>query len=83
MPNFGDEFFSKVEKKTKVNKESLLSLARKLQNGNIKDENLLKEVISEISVLTGKSVSAEKEKKIIDTIINDKVPKDVAKFIDK
>ena len=82
MPNFGDEFFSKVEKKTKVNKDTLLSLAKKLQNGNIKDENLLKEVIGELSILTGKEVSEEKERKIIDTIINDKVPKDVTKFID-
>lgn len=83
MPNFGDEFFSKVEKKTKVNKETILSLAKKLQNGDMKDENLLKEVIDEISELTGKKVSEERQRKIIDTIIQDKVPKNVEKFIDK
>lgn len=81
MPNYGDEFFSKVEKKTKVNKESILSLAKKLQNGNMKDENLLKEIINEISVMTGKEVSEERQRKIIDTIINDKVPKDLDKYI--
>lgn len=83
MPKFGDDFFSKVEKKTKVNKESILSLAKKLQNGDMKDEKLLKEIISEISEMTGKSVSAEREQKIIDAIKNDKVPKDMDKYFDK
>ena len=58
---FGDKFFNKVEKKTNVNKETILSLAKKLQNGNMKDEKTLKEVIQEISKMTGKEVSKEKE----------------------
>ena len=35
---FGDEFFKKVEKKTKVDKNTIISLAEKLQKGNMKDE---------------------------------------------
>ena len=31
--------------------------------------------------MTGKEVSKEKEQKIIDSIINDKVPKDMDKYI--
>ena len=34
---FGDDFFKKVEKKTNVNKDTILSLAKKLQEGNMKD----------------------------------------------
>lgn len=79
---FSDNFFKKVEKKTNVNKDTILSLAKKLQNGNMKDEATLKEVIQEISQMTGKEVSKEKEQKIIDTIINDKVPKNIDKIID-
>ena len=29
--NFDDKFFSKVEKKTKVDKETIISLAKKIQ----------------------------------------------------
>ena len=36
---FGDNFFKKVEKKTNINKETILSLADKLQRSNMKDEN--------------------------------------------
>ena len=33
--------------------------------------------------MTGREVSKEKEQKIIETILNDKVPKDIDKFLDK
>ncbi len=77
---FGDSFFKKVEKKTKVSKDVILSLAEKLQNGNMKDEETLREVIQTLSKMTGKEVSKEKEDKIIHTIIEDKVPKNVDKM---
>jgi len=77
---FKDEFFKKVEKKTNVSKDTIINLAKKLQEGNMKDENTLREVISTLSIMTGKPVSKEKEDKIINTIVNDKVPKNVDKM---
>ena len=80
---FSDNFFKKVERKTNVNKETILSLADKLQKGNMKNETTLKEVINDLAKMTGREVSKEKEQKIIETILNDKVPKDIDKFLDK
>lgn len=77
---FGDSFFKKVEKKTNVNKETILSLASKLRDSNMKDENTLRELIQEISNITGKEVSKEKSDKIVNAILKDKVP-DVDKMI--
>lgn len=79
---FSDSFFDKVKKKTNVDKETILSLAKKLQEGNMKDENTLRSVIRDISTMTGREVSVEKEQKIIDAVMNDKVPKDLDKYID-
>ena len=79
--SFNDLFFDKVKKKTNVDKETILSLANKLQQGNMKDEKTIKEVISEISKMTGREVSKEKEQKIIDAVINDKVPQNLDKYI--
>ena len=79
---FSDNFFKKVEKKTNVNKETI-SLADKLQKGNMKDETTLKEVINDLAKMTGREVSKEKEEKIINTILNDNVPKNLDKFLDK
>lgn len=79
--NFSDNFFKKIEKKTNINKETILSLANKLQEGNMKDEKTLKEVINDLAKMTGREVSKEKEQKIINTIMNDNVPKDLDKYI--
>ena len=78
--NFNDEFFNKVEKKTKVNKKTILDLAEKLNNGNMKNENTIREVIGPLSKITGTNISKEKEDRIIETILKDKVPKSIDKM---
>ena len=47
----------------------------------MKDEATIREVISDLAKMTGREVSKEKEQKIIDTILNDNVPKNLDKFI--
>lgn len=77
---FNDNLFKKVEDKTNVNKETILSLANKLQRSNMKDEKAIKEVINDICNLTGKTISKEKEDKIINTILKDNIPKNIDKL---
>ena len=74
-----DGFFNKIEKKTNVSKDTILSLASKLQ-GNMKDEKTLREVIQELGKMTGKSIDKQKEDKIINAVKNDKVPDNVDKM---
>ncbi len=73
-----DNLFDKVEKKTKVNKNTIMNLASKL-GSNMKDKDTLLEVINELSMLTGKEVSEAKKEKIINAIVNDKVPNNIDK----
>jgi len=75
--NLSDSFFNKIEKKTNVKKSSIMNLAKKLQGDNMKDEKTLREVIRELSSMTGKEVSKEQEDKIINTVVNDKVPDNI------
>lgn len=75
-----DEMLDKVEKRTKVKKETIIDLAQKLSNGNMKDENTLREVIERLSKATGKEVSEATKEKIIKTIQDDKVPGNVDKM---
>lgn len=76
-----DNLFNRIEEKTKVSKDTIISLARKLQDGDYKNENTLRDIIHELSFITGREVSEEKENKIIDMIIQDKVPKDIEKYV--
>ena len=75
---FSDSFYKKVERKTNVNKETILSLAKKLQGDNLKDESKLRD---EIGSITGKDVPKEQEDKIIKAIVNDKVPKNLDNMV--
>ncbi len=78
--NLSDSFFNKIERKTNVKKSSIMNLAKKLQGNNMKDEKTLREVIRELSSMTGKEVSKEQEDKIINTVVNDKVPDNIDKM---
>ena len=77
---FKDSFFKKIEQKTNVNKDTIITLAQQLQGSNMKDEQTIRDVIKNISNITGKEVSKEKEDKIVNTILNDKIPKDIDKM---
>ena len=76
-----DNILDRIEEKTNVNRDVIVNLAHKLQSGDYKNENTLREIIHELSDITGKSVSEEKENKIISMIVNDKVPSDIEKYV--
>lgn len=76
-----DNLFKKIEKKTNVSKDTILDLAKTLQDGNMKNETALRDVVKKISEITGKEVSKEKEDKIINTIMQDNVPDNLDKMI--
>lgn len=78
---FSDSFFNRVEKKTNVGKDTILDLAKKLQQNDLKNEGTLREVIQTLSKMTGRNVSKDQEDKIINAVVNDKVPKDIDKLI--
>ena len=78
--NLNDSFFNKVEKKTKVDKNTILGLAEKLQKGNMKDENTLREIIDTLSKMTGKKVSKEQSDKIVSKVVGGSVPQNIDKM---
>ena len=81
MFKFTDNFFDRIEKKTNVGKDTILKLADKLQQGNLKDEGTLREVIQELGKMTAKDINKDKEDKIINAVVNDKIPKDIDKML--
>ena len=78
---FKDSLFKKIENKTNINKDTIISLANKLQNSNMKDKNVLNELIDNLSELTGKEINKEKREKIINTIIDDNIPDNIDNMI--
>lgn len=78
--NLSDSFFNKIEKKTKVDKDTILGLAEKLQKGNLQDEKTLREVIDTLSKMTGKKVSKEQSDKIVSKVISGNMPNNIDKM---
>lgn len=76
-----DKLLEQVSKKTNVNTQDILSLANRLQSKDLKNENNLRDLIKEVSKLAGKSISKEKEDKIIAMIKNNQVPTDIEKML--
>lgn len=77
-----DSFLNKVEKKTNVSKQSILDIAGRLKDGDLKDEKTIRGVIDELSKLTGKEVSKEQSDKIVKAVIGDKIPENLENMID-
>lgn len=75
-----DETFEKIKKKSGVDKDTLISLASMIEQNGLKDENTLRLVINKLSGLTGKKVSKDLEDKIINAVVEDKVPKNIDKL---
>ena len=80
MFNFTDNFFNKIEKKTNVGKETILGLANKLQQGNLKDEKTLREVIDTLCNMTGRKISKEQSDKIVSKVVDGNVPQNIDKM---
>ena len=79
--NFSDNFFRRVERKTNVDKGTILDLAKKLQETDLKNENTLREIIQTLVNMKGREISKERENKIIKAVVNDEVPKNIDKMI--
>ena len=70
-----ENIFDRVEKKTKVKKEDILKLAKKISGQDLSDEDNLRTLIKDVAKLAGKEVSKKKEEKIISAVKKDKIPK--------
>lgn len=76
MKNNQDQFLNKVASKTNVNKDDILNLANAFQTKDLSSENNLRELIQQVSRLSGRTVPKSKEDQIIHLVKNDKIPKD-------
>lgn len=75
--NKKDKLLQDISKKTNVKPQDIINLANSLQTKDLKNEKNLRDLIKEVSKLAGKSVSKDKEDKIIAMVKNNQIPKDI------
>lgn len=76
--NGSNNFFDNIEKQTKVNKDDIFKLAASVQNSNLKDEKVLRQLIQQVALLAGRPVSKDKEEQIVKAIVNNNIPADLS-----
>lgn len=76
-----EKIFDKVEEKTNVKREDIISLAKAIQGKDMNNEKNLRKLIQDVAKLAGKNVSKEKEEKIIKAVKKDQVKENLSKMI--
>ena len=76
-----EKIFDKVEEKTNVKREDIISLAKSIQGKDMNNERNLRKLIQDVAKLAGKKVSKEKEEKIIKAVKKDQVKDNLNKML--
>lgn len=76
-----EKIFDKVEEKTNVKGEDIINLAKSIQGKDMNNERNLRKLIQDVAKLAGKTVSKEKEEKIIKAVKKDQVKDGLNKML--
>ncbi len=76
-----EKIFDKVEEKTNVKREDIINLAKSIQGKDMNNERNLRKLIQDVAKLAGKTVSKEKEEKIIKAVKKDQVKDSLNKML--
>ena len=76
-----EKIFDKVEEKTNVKREDIINLAKSIQGKDMNNERNLRKLIQDVAQLAGKTVSKEKEEKIIKAVKKDQVKDGLNKML--
>lgn len=71
-----NNLFDNIEKESKVNKDDIFKLAASVQNANLRDEKVLRQLIHQVAVMAGRDVPKEKEDQIVQAIVSNNMPAD-------
>ncbi|WP_026691298.1 stage VI sporulation protein F [Alteribacter aurantiacus] len=72
-----NKFFGGFEKKTGVGMGEVLKLAQSVQSANLKDEQVVRDLIQRIAKVAKRDVPKAKEDQLVQAIMSGNVPKDL------
>lgn len=75
--NESKEIFSEIEQKSNLSIEDIYRIAQSIQHADFSDEQTVRRIVRNLSQMTNRSISKEKEDSIVNSIINNDVPNDI------
>lgn len=77
MSNFQKGMFDKLQKNANINPDDIYKVADSVKHANLSDEKTVRKLVRHLAKLANKPVSKEKEDKIVQSIVNNKMPMDM------
>lgn len=68
--------FDKIQEKSNINPDEIYKVADSVKNADFSDEKTVRNLIRQLSSMANKPISKEKEDKIVESIIKNKIPLD-------
>jgi len=72
-----NHIFSQIKNKTNLKPTEILKVANSVQNADFSDEATVRDLVKQLSDMANKPISKEKEEKLVQTITQNKLPKDL------
>lgn len=69
--------FDKIEQSTNMKQADIYKIANSVKNADFSDEKTVRNLVRNLSRMANKRISKEKEDKIVQTIIQNKMPTDM------
>mgnify|MGYP001254014193 CR=1 FL=1 len=85
MNHFQKGMFDKIQEKANLSPEEIFQVVDSVKHANFNDEQPVRDLIRRLSRLANRPVSKEKEDKIVEAVIKNKVsldPNQMNKFLD-
>lgn len=71
------DLFKKIENSSNLDRNAIMNVAESVKNANFQDEKVVRNLIHQLSTMTGKSVNKKTEEQIIKAVTSKNMPLDM------
>lgn len=71
------EVFNKIEQNSNLSVEDIYQIAQSIQHADFSDEQTVRRIVRNLSQMTNRSLTQEKEDSIVSSIVNNNIPGDI------
>lgn len=77
MSHESKKVFSKIEQKSNLSVDDIYRIAQSIQHADFSDEHTVRKIVQNLSQMTNRPISIEKEDQIVQSIVNNQIPRDI------
>ena len=71
------DLFKKIESSFNLDRSTIMNVAESVKNANFQDEKVVRNLIQQLSAMTGKSVNKKTEEQIVKAVTSQNMPLDM------